>query len=77
VNFWQFLDAVHNLTLNWNEMAADRPRKPASKNLHRPMKFSALNVFMAHGVYCQYLHQLLTDFSFFFTGALSEQFAIM
>jgi len=29
VNFLQFLDAVHILTLNCDEMAGDRPRQPA------------------------------------------------
>jgi len=29
VNFLQFLDAAHNLTLNCDKMARDRPRQPA------------------------------------------------
>jgi len=29
VNFSQFLDAAHILTLNCDEMAGDRPRQPA------------------------------------------------
>jgi len=29
VKFSQFLDAAHNLTLNCDEMAGDRPRQPA------------------------------------------------
>jgi len=37
VNFSQFLDAAHILTLNCDEVAGDRPRKPA-------YKFLALNV---------------------------------
>jgi len=29
VNFLQFLDAAHISTLNWDEMAGDRPGQPA------------------------------------------------
>jgi len=31
VNFSQFLDAVHILTLNCDEMDGDRPRQPAKE----------------------------------------------
>jgi len=51
VNFLQFLDAAHILTLNCDKMAGDRPRQPAyeifstkrrfqqSKSLDRPLRF--------------------------------------
>jgi len=39
VNFLQFLDAAHILTLNCDEMAGDRPRQPAYEIFSIKRKF--------------------------------------
>jgi len=39
VNFWQFLDAAHNLTLNCDEMAGDTPTQPAYETFSIKRRF--------------------------------------
>jgi len=39
VNFLQFLDAAHISTLNYDEMAGDRPRQPAYEIFSIKRKF--------------------------------------